>query len=133
MPYQIDDSLIRKLSIDPSTKELQTPMSLALEPKEMSANNPAPASSASEASILPRVVTLLTPVFAIAAAVVAGWIGKATGAVVDQGQITVLMSLAATSALTAAWKWMQGWQQHERLVALGSDVPKKKGPVTING
>ena len=38
------------------------------------------------------------------------------------------MSFAATAALAAAWKWMQGWQQHERLVALGRDVPRKPGP-----
>jgi hypothetical protein len=133
MTYQVDYSLIRQLSTDPSTKELGTPMSTAIESRELAANSPVPASSPSEASILPRVVTLLTPIFAIGAAVVAGWIGQVTGAVVDQGQITVLMSLAATSALTAAWKWMQGWQQHERLVAMGSDVPKKEGPLTING
>jgi hypothetical protein len=81
----------------------------------------------SEASMLPRVVTVLTPFFAIAAGWLASWIGKSTGVVVDQGQLTVLMSLAATAALAAAWKWMQGWQQHERLVALGRDVPRRAG------
>ncbi|HEY4991309.1 MAG TPA: hypothetical protein VII33_04420 [Nakamurella sp.] len=83
---------------------------------------------ASESSILPRIVAILTPFFAIAAAGFASWVGKNTGVVVDQGQITVLMSFAATAALAAAWKWMQGWQQHERLVALGRDVPRKPGP-----
>jgi len=83
---------------------------------------------ASESSILPRIVAILTPFFAIAAAGFASWVGKNTGVAVDQGQITVLMSFAATAALAAAWKWMQGWQQHERLVALGRDVPRKPGP-----
>jgi len=38
------------------------------------------------------------------------------------------MTAAAVSAITAGWKWLQGWQQHEALVAQGPDVPVKAGP-----
>ena len=38
------------------------------------------------------------------------------------------MTAAAVSAITAGWKWLQGWQQHEALVAQGMDVPVKAGP-----
>ena len=36
----------------------------------------------------------------------------------------------STSALASSWKWLTGWQQHERLVAQGLDLPAKtKGEV----
>jgi hypothetical protein len=35
------------------------------------------------------------------------------------------MITASASALTAAWKWLQGWQQHEQLVAQGLVEPRK--------
>ena len=83
---------------------------------------------ATEASLLPRFVALLTPVFAIAA----GWLGsraaQLTGVDLDETQIVAFMVTAATTALAAAWKWLHGWQQHERLVAQGLDAPRRRGP-----
>jgi hypothetical protein len=77
-----------------------------------------------ETSLLGRFVALLTPVFAVASAWVAGTVAQAVpGAHLDQGQLATFMVAAATAALTVAWKWLQGWQQHERMVAEGREQP----------
>jgi hypothetical protein len=36
------------------------------------------------------------------------------------------MVAVALSTLGAGWKWLTGWQQHERLVAQGLAVPVRK-------
>ena len=94
-------------------------------------NNPPPPRDGegmpSEDSLLPRFVALLTPFFAAAAAWVAAWVADNTGVQLDEAQITVLMVAVATSALAASWKWLSGWQQHERLVAQGLTAPRKAG------
>ncbi len=88
-----------------------------------------PSSAPTEASLISRFVAILTPVFAIAAGWFAGVIAQAVpGAHLDQTQIVAFMTAAAVSAITAGWKWLQGWQQHEALVAQGLDVPVKAGP-----
>ena len=82
-----------------------------------------------EASTIGRFVAIFTPVFAIAAGWFAGLVAQAVpGAHLNQTQIVAFMTAAAVSALTAGWKWLQGWQQHEALVAQGKDVPRKPGP-----
>ncbi|SRR5208283_2510074 len=89
----------------------------------------ASSSTPSEASLIGRFVAILTPVFAIAAGWFAGLIAQAVpGAHLDQNQIVAFMTAAAVSAITAGWKWLQGWQQHEALVAQGIDLPRKAGP-----
>jgi len=86
-------------------------------------------STQTEASLIGRFVAILTPVFAVAAGWFAGVIAQAVpGAHLDQNQIVAFMTAAAVSAITAGWKWLQGWQQHEALVARGLDVPVKPGP-----
>jgi hypothetical protein len=86
-------------------------------------------SAPTEASLIGRFVAILTPVFAVAAGWFAGVIAQAVpGAHLDQNQIVAFMTAAAVSAITAGWKWLQGWQQHEALVAQGLDVPVKAGP-----
>jgi hypothetical protein len=94
------------------------------------ASHPAVSPAApSEASLIGRFVAILTPVFAIAAGWVAGLVAQVIpGAHLDQNQIVAFMATAAVSAITAGWKWLQGWQQHEVLVAQGQDVPRKAGP-----
>jgi hypothetical protein len=88
-----------------------------------------PSSAPTEASLIGRFVAILTPVFAVAAGWFAGIIAQAVpGAHLDQNQIVAFMTAAAVSAITAGWKWLQGWQQHEALVAQGLDVPVKAGP-----
>jgi hypothetical protein len=83
---------------------------------------------ATEASLIGRFVALFTPVFAIAAGWFAGLVAQAMpGAHLDQNQIVAFMTAAAVSAISAGWKWLQGWQQHEALVAQGLDVPVRAG------
>lgn len=80
-----------------------------------------------ETSLLGRFVALLTPVFVVGAAWVAGVVAHAVpGAHLDQNQVVTFMAAAATATLTAAWKWLQGWQQHERMVAEGKEPPRGK-------
>ena len=79
-----------------------------------------------EGSLIGRFVALLAPVFAIAAGWLAGAVATIVpGAHLDQTQIVSFMLAASTSALTATWKWLQGWQQHELRVAQGSVAPRK--------
>jgi hypothetical protein len=86
-------------------------------------------STQTEASLIGRFVAILTPVFAVAAGWLAGVIAQAVpGAHLNQNQIVAFMTAAAVSAITAGWKWLQGWQQHEALVAQGLDAPVKAGP-----
>jgi hypothetical protein len=70
-----------------------------------------------ETSWLGRIVSILTPFAAIAAGWLAAWVAKHTGAQLDQAHITAFIVATALSALGAAWKWLTGWQQHERLLA----------------
>jgi hypothetical protein len=96
---------------------------------DSSPSSDVPSSAPTEASLISRFVAILTPVFAVAAGWVAGLVAQAVpGAHLDQNQIVAFMAAAAVSAITAGWKWLQGWQQHEALVARGLDVPVKAGP-----
>jgi hypothetical protein len=82
-----------------------------------------------EGSLRGRCVAILTPLFTVAAAWLAGVVAQIVpGAHLDQGQISALMVTAATAALGSSWKWLQGWQQHERLVATGQAAPVKPVP-----
>lgn len=79
-----------------------------------------------EASWLGRGVALFTPVFAVAAGWLAGVVAQVVpGAHLDESQVTAFMVAATTAALGAGWKWLQGWQQHERFVAEGKAAPLK--------
>ena len=96
---------------------------------------PAPASEnqqgssppAGETSLISRFVALGTPVFVVAAGWIAGLVAQAVpGAHLNQTELVAFMIAAATAALTAAWKWLEGWQQHERRVAEGTEQPVGK-------
>ncbi|MGI5205014.1 hypothetical protein ACQEU6_25980 [Spirillospora sp. CA-108201] len=79
-----------------------------------------------EASWLGRGVALFTPVFAVAAGWLAGVVARLVpGAHLDETQVTTFMVAASTAALGSGWKWLQGWQQHERFVADGKAAPVK--------
>jgi hypothetical protein len=106
-----------------------TSTSISAGPSNGSGNSSAdPSSFPTEASLISRFVAILTPVFAIAAGWIAGLVAQVVpGAHLDQSQIVAFMAAAAVSALAAGWKWLQGWQQHEALVARGLDVPVKQG------
>jgi hypothetical protein len=80
-----------------------------------------------ETSMLGRWVALLTPVFVVVAAWAAGRVAQLVpGAHLDQTELVSLMVAAATAALAAAWKWFEGWHQHELLVAEGKEQPLGK-------
>jgi hypothetical protein len=102
---------------------------MSISPPEPPPAPAAPAAAPSEASLIGRFVAILTPVFAVAAGWFAGLIAQVVpGAHLDQNQIVAFMTAASVSAIAAGWKWLQGWQQHEALVAQGKDVPRKPGP-----
>ncbi|WP_157610315.1 hypothetical protein [Spirillospora albida] len=84
----------------------------------------------SEGSWIGRGVALFTPVFAVASGWLAGLVAQVVpGAHLDESQVTAFMVAAMTAALGSGWKWLQGWQQHERLVAEGKAQPVKAVPV----
>lgn len=102
------------MSSTPSTADTQT-----------SADSP---TLPTETASIGRFVALFTPVFAVAAGWLAGVVARAVpGAHLDQPQIVAFMTAAAVSAIAAGWKWLQGWQQHEALVAQGRARPVKAG------
>lgn len=81
----------------------------------------------SEGSWLGRGVALFTPVFAVFAGWLAGVVAQLVpGAELDEAQVTTFMVAATTAALGSGWKWLQGWQQHERFVAEGKAAPVKR-------
>jgi hypothetical protein len=82
----------------------------------------------SENSSISRFVTIFTPIFVIAAGWIAGLVAKhVPGVHLNQTQIVTFMTAVATSGLVVVWKWLQGWQQHEALVAQGKATPRKPG------
>lgn len=64
-----------------------------------------------------RIVTVLTPVFAGLAGSASVWMAdNLPGAPqISEDGLTAIFVAGATSATAAAWKWLQGWQQHEAL------------------
>lgn len=90
------------------------------------------ATSEGETSLLGRFVALLTPLFAVLAGWLAGGVAqKVPGVHLDEAQITAFMIAASTAALGSAWKWLQGWQQHEQLVAHG--LAQRRGKTATTG
>jgi len=79
-----------------------------------------------ETSWLGRIVAILTPFAALVGGWIAAWVAKHTAVQLDQQQITALIVSVALSVLGAGWKWLTGWQQHERLVAQGLAVTNGK-------
>jgi hypothetical protein len=80
----------------------------------------------SEGAVINRVVLLATPFITAAAAWVAGVIARhVPGVTLDQTQIVSFMIAIVAVCLAGAWKWLQGWQQHELLVAQRLAAPLK--------
>lgn len=77
-----------------------------------------------EAALVGRFVTIITPFFTLFAGWLAGLVAHAIpGLNLDRGQVVAFMVTASTATLTAAWKWLEGWQQHEQNVAEGKVAP----------
>jgi hypothetical protein len=124
-------SVVNDGSFEACLKGVSSPRPCPRSETAMSTLPPSAVSSSAptEASMISRLVAIFIPVFAVAAGWFAGLIAQAVpGAHLDQNQIVAFMTAAAVSAITAGWKWLQGWQQHEALVAQGLDVPVKAGP-----
>ncbi|WP_162794709.1 hypothetical protein [Nonomuraea lactucae] len=95
------------------------PAAVAARPAEEAVSSPAV-----ESSLAGRFVAVLTPVFAVAAGWMAGVVAQAVpGAHLDHNQLVAFMIAAMTAVVTAAWKWLQGWQRHEQRVAEGKASP----------
>jgi hypothetical protein len=86
-----------------------------------------PKTITSEGSPRGLIVAILTPFFALFAGWLSGIVANAVpGVTLDPNQIIALMVAVTTTALSAGFKWLQGWQQHEQLVAEDHAVPVKK-------
>ena len=73
-----------------------------------------------------RVVLIATPLLTAGAAWVAGLVARhVPGVTLDQTQIVSFMIAIVAVCAGLAWKWLQGWQQHELLVAHGLAAPIK--------
>jgi hypothetical protein len=80
----------------------------------------------SEGAVINRVVLLVTPFLTAAAAWIAGLIARhVPGLTLDQTQVVSFMIAIVAVCLAGAWKWFQGWQQHELLVAQRLAAPIK--------
>jgi hypothetical protein len=80
----------------------------------------------SEGAVINRVVLIAAPFITIAAAWVAAAIARhVPGVKLDQTQIVSFMIAIVAVCLAASWKWLQGWQQHELLVAQKLAAPVK--------
>ncbi len=85
-----------------------------------------PEQPASEGSRRGSLVALATPFLALAASWLAGVVTKLVpGVTLDPAQITTVMVASVGGVLTAAWKWLQGWQRHEQYVCEGKATPIK--------
>jgi hypothetical protein len=77
-----------------------------------------------EGSLVGRFVTIITPFFTLFSGWLAGLVAHAIpGVQLDRGQIVAFMVAVSTATLTAALKWLHGWQQHEQNVADGKVAP----------
>jgi hypothetical protein len=80
----------------------------------------------SEGAVINRVVLLLAPFLTVGAAWIAAVVARnVPGVKLDQTQVVSFMIAIVALCLAAAWKWLQGWQQHELLVAQKLAAPVK--------
>jgi hypothetical protein len=81
------------------------------------------AENKTEGSIIGRIVAILTPFLAAAAAWLTGYVARHTGVKLDQAEIVALMVSVVTAGIAAGWKWLDGLQKHETRVAEGTAAP----------
>jgi hypothetical protein len=81
-----------------------------------------------EDSHIGRFVAFFTPAFAALAGWAASYLASHAGITLDPTQVTAFMVVVATSALTAALKFLHGWQLHEQRVANGTAAPLNPSP-----
>jgi hypothetical protein len=83
------------------------------------AANQAEKTELTEGSIIGRIVAIITPFLAAAAAWITGYVARHTGVNLDQAEIVALMVAVVTAGLGVGWKWLDGLQKHEQRVSEG--------------
>lgn len=78
-----------------------------------------------------RFVAIVTPIFAAAAAWLAGFAAKEWGIELNKGEIVAFMIAVATAVLTSGWKWLEGLQKHEQRVADGKAIPMREAKTSL--
>jgi hypothetical protein len=75
-----------------------------------------------------RVVVLLTPAFVALSGYAAAWTGEHFPGLPQftSAQITGFMVAGAAAGLTAAYRWLKGWEAHEAQVAVDPSVAVNK-------
>jgi hypothetical protein len=123
--YTYDEESVRfpmSMSVPAATNVVSAPSTAPIQPVAAAAVLP----TISEGAVINRVVLLLTPFVTAAAAWVAGVIARhVPGVTLDQTQVVSFMIAIVVVCLASAWKWLQGWQQHELLVAQRLAAPLK--------
>lgn len=85
-----------------------------------------PATPVTERASINRIVVISTPFITALVAWLAAVIAKhVPGVTFDQTQLVSFMIAIVAVCLATAWKWLQGWQQHELLVAQRLAAPIK--------
>jgi hypothetical protein len=129
--YAFDESEVFPMSTTPPTTVAAPAPSVAA--GSVSVPIPAPpalpAVPVTERSIINRVVVIATPFITAFVAWLAALIAKhVPGVTFDQTQLVSFMIAIVAVCLAMAWKWLQGWQQHEFLVAQNLAAPIKTKP-----
>lgn len=79
-----------------------------------------------EGSMIGRFVAVITPFIALLAGWVSGVVANnVPGVKLEKSEVVAFMVAVVTSVLTSAWKWLQGFQQHEAAVANRLVAPMK--------
>lgn len=63
-----------------------------------------------------RVVAFLAPFYATLAGLISAWLADHLPFIaeqVDHDELTAIFAGGAAAAIAAAYKWLEGWQQHE--------------------
>lgn len=74
-----------------------------------------------------RVVVLATPAFVAVSGYAAAWAGEHFPGLPQftSAQITGFMVAGAAAGLTAAYRWLKGWEAHEAQIADPDKTPAK--------
>jgi hypothetical protein len=130
--YEFDESEVFPMSTMPPTTAAAPAAPSAAE-GSVSVPLPAPPElpnmPVTERATINRVVVIATPLITAFVAWLAALIAKhVPGVTFDQTQLVSFMIAIVAVCLAMAWKWLQGWQQHELLVAQKLAAPIKTKP-----
>jgi hypothetical protein len=129
--YEFDQSEVFPMSTTPPTMAAPPAPSAAVGSVSLPMPVPPelPDVPVTERAIINRVVVIATPFITAFVAWLAALIAKhVPGVTFDQTQLVSFMIAIVAVCLAMAWKWLQGWQQHEFLVAQKLAAPIKTKP-----